>query len=135
MPHCCHARPAAATHWPAPSLRRLLKAHFARLAGLQLPIHVAQLKEATNFSELVSGARLISLRMLRLADPAWRPCGRLPAAHLRRLPTVGAARCAAAALAVRLAVLLPCQTARTLGCHFGALTTRVPRAALQPTPG
>ncbi|KAL4438043.1 hypothetical protein ABPG77_004264 [Micractinium sp. CCAP 211/92] len=34
--------------------KRLLKAHIARLAGLQLPIAVAQVKEATNFAELVS---------------------------------------------------------------------------------
>lgn len=41
------------------SLRRLWcpakQAHIARLAGLQLPIAVAQVKEATNFAELVSG--------------------------------------------------------------------------------
>jgi ATP citrate (pro-S)-lyase len=35
--------------------KRLLKAHIARLAGLELPISVAQVKEATNFAELVSG--------------------------------------------------------------------------------
>ena len=35
--------------------KRLLKAHIARVAGLQLPIAVAQVKENTNFSELVSG--------------------------------------------------------------------------------
>lgn len=34
--------------------KRLLKAHIARLAGLQLPIAVAQVKEATNFAELVA---------------------------------------------------------------------------------
>ncbi|KAI3438739.1 hypothetical protein D9Q98_001158 [Chlorella vulgaris] len=34
--------------------KRLLKAHIARLAGLQLPIAVAQVKEGTSFSELVS---------------------------------------------------------------------------------
>lgn len=34
--------------------KRLLKAHIARLAGLQLPIAVAQVREATNFAELVS---------------------------------------------------------------------------------
>lgn len=34
--------------------KRLLKAHIARLAGLQLPINVVQVKEATNFAELVA---------------------------------------------------------------------------------
>jgi len=34
--------------------KRLLKFHIARLAGLQLPIHVVQVKEATNFAELVA---------------------------------------------------------------------------------
>lgn len=48
-------RPAAQLE-PLPAARRLLKAHIARLAGLQLPIHVAQVKENTNFAELVSGA-------------------------------------------------------------------------------
>jgi hypothetical protein len=35
--------------------KRLLKAHIARLAGLQLPIAVAQVKENTNFAELIAG--------------------------------------------------------------------------------
>lgn len=35
--------------------KRLLKAHIARLAGLDLPIAVAQVKENTNYGELVSG--------------------------------------------------------------------------------
>lgn len=56
-----YASPAAGT---PPARRRLLKAHIARLAGLQLPIHVAQVKEATNFSELVSGA-LLRFQMLQ----------------------------------------------------------------------
>ena len=34
--------------------KRLLKAHIASLAGLDLPIHVAQVKEATDFAELVA---------------------------------------------------------------------------------
>jgi ATP citrate (pro-S)-lyase len=33
---------------------RLLKAHIARLAGLQLPINVAQVREDTNFPELLA---------------------------------------------------------------------------------
>lgn len=35
--------------------KRLLKAHITRLAGLQLPIAVAQVKENTNFAELIAG--------------------------------------------------------------------------------
>ncbi len=53
--HAAMGRPAAQLE-PLPAARRLLKAHIARLAGLQLPIHVAQVKENTNFAELVSGA-------------------------------------------------------------------------------
>jgi ATP citrate (pro-S)-lyase len=34
--------------------KRLLKAHIARLAGLDLPIHVVQVKAATNWAELVA---------------------------------------------------------------------------------
>ena len=34
--------------------KRLLKAHIARLAGLNLPINVAQVKESTNFAELIA---------------------------------------------------------------------------------
>lgn len=34
--------------------KRLLKAHIARLAGLKLPINVAQVKESTNFAELIA---------------------------------------------------------------------------------
>ena len=47
---CTPGRPACAS---LPGCR-LLKAHIARLAGLQLPIAVAQVKEATNFAELVA---------------------------------------------------------------------------------
>lgn len=35
--------------------KRLLKAHIERLAGLKLPIAVAQVKEATNWSDLLQG--------------------------------------------------------------------------------
>lgn len=46
--------------------KRLLKAHIARLAGLDLPINVAQVKAASNFEEVLQ------------ANP-WmtqaRPCG------------------------------------------------------------
>lgn len=34
--------------------KRLIKAHIQRIAGLQLPINVAQVKENTNFSELLA---------------------------------------------------------------------------------
>ena len=34
--------------------KRLLKAHIARLADLKLPINVAQVKESTNFIELIA---------------------------------------------------------------------------------
>lgn len=34
--------------------KRLLKTHIARMAGLQLPINVAQVKENTNFAELIA---------------------------------------------------------------------------------
>ncbi len=34
--------------------KRLLKAHIKRLAGLDLPINVAQVKEATSFAELIA---------------------------------------------------------------------------------
>jgi ATP citrate (pro-S)-lyase len=33
--------------------KRLLKAHIARLAGLDLPTHVAQVKAASNFEEVL----------------------------------------------------------------------------------
>lgn len=55
--HCSpEAAPTSSLAPASHAARRLLKAHIARLAGLQLPIHVAQVKENTNFSELVSGA-------------------------------------------------------------------------------
>lgn len=34
--------------------KQLLKTHIARMAGLNLPINVAQVKEATNFVDLIA---------------------------------------------------------------------------------
>jgi hypothetical protein len=68
--------------------KRLLKAHIARLAGLQLPIAVAQVKENTNFGELLSGAcccpgyarqenfsMVLGMRLCSALDPIALPAG------------------------------------------------------------
>ena len=64
--------------------KRLLKAHIALLAGLDLPIHVAQVKAASNYLARVSERaseerRGTSFKALPLGELRQAPLGCLPA--------------------------------------------------------
>ena len=96
--------------------KRLLKAHIARLAGLDLPIRVAQVTQGTNFADLAAGER-------RGRRGGTADC--MQAGRQGKIP------CVLFALFLPLNPPLPLLTAS----HPPATTPTPPHPPVQPTPG